>query len=110
MRSPASPDLIGRGNELRALVRAMSRPPAVVLVEGEAGIGKTRLVRTALARLTPGERLVLLGGCHRIREPFPYGPVFEALRDLAGGLPRSRDLNPVIGALRDYLPELPLPP
>ncbi|MEU1881986.1 AAA family ATPase [Streptosporangium sp. NPDC020072] len=110
MRSPASPDLIGRGSELRALVRAMSRPPAVVLVEGEAGIGKTRLVRTALTHLTPGERLVLLGGCHRIREPFPYGPVFEALRDLAGGLPPAGDLNPVIGALRDYLPELPLPP
>ncbi|MBB4914055.1 helix-turn-helix transcriptional regulator [Streptosporangium saharense] len=110
MRSPASPDLIGRGGELRALVEAMTRPPAVVLVEGEAGIGKTRLVRTALARLTPGERRVLLGGCHRIREPFPYGPVFEALRDLAGGLPRAGELNPVIGALRDYLPELPLPP
>ncbi|GII58117.1 LuxR family transcriptional regulator [Planotetraspora thailandica] len=104
-----SPALVGRASELRILTDAMTRPPAVVLLEGEAGIGKTRLVRTALARL-PAGRTVLLGYCHQIREPFPYGPVFEALRDIAGRLPGR--LNPVTGVLRGHLPELAdaLPP
>ncbi|MBX6385972.1 MAG: AAA family ATPase [Microbispora sp.] len=106
------PPLVGRATELRTLIDAVTRPPAVVLVEGEAGIGKTRLVRTALDRLPSGDRAVLLGYCHQIREPFPYGPVFEALRDIGGRLPAAHRLNPVIGALRGHLPELAaaLPP
>src|SRR5690349_11287665 len=44
----SSPDLIGRGEELRALEDAYARAadgrPAVVLVGGESGIGKSRLV------------------------------------------------------------------
>ncbi|WP_214412527.1 ATP-binding protein [Sphaerisporangium fuscum] len=112
MRSVPSPALVGRTAELRTLTDAMTCPPAVVLVEGEAGIGKSRLVRAALDRVPSGDRAVLLGYCHQIREPFPYGPVFEALRDIAGRLPEARTLNPVTGALRDYLPELAsaLPP
>ncbi|GII80274.1 LuxR family transcriptional regulator [Sphaerisporangium rufum] len=104
--------MVGRAGELRALADAMCRPPAVVLVEGEAGIGKTRLLRAALARLTAQDRAVLLGHCHQLREPFPYGPVFEALRDVAGRLPGAGELNPVTGALRGHLPELAgaLPP
>src|SRR6478735_741911 len=112
MSSLASSALVGRVAELRALVDAMARPPAVVLVEGEAGIGKTRLVHAALSRLVSGDRSVLLGYCHQIREPFPYGPVVEALREIAGRLPPIDALDPVTGALRDYLPELAraLPP
>lgn len=108
---PSSP-LVGRAPELATLIDAMARPPAVVLVEGEAGIGKTRLVRAALDRLPRGDRAVLLGYCHQIREPFPYGPVFEALRDIRGRLPAAHRLNPVTGALRGHLPELAgaLPP
>ncbi|MEU6425063.1 AAA family ATPase [Microbispora sp. NPDC046973] len=106
------PPLVGRATELRTLIDAVTRPPAVVLVEGEAGIGKTRLVRAALDRLPSGDRAVLLGYCHQIREPFPYGPVFEALRDVRGRLPAAHRLNPVTGALRGHLPELAgaLPP
>ncbi|WP_327086003.1 AAA family ATPase [Nonomuraea sp. NBC_01738] len=90
----------------------MAHPPAVVLVEGEAGIGKTSLVRTAVGRAGGSGRRLLLGHCHPLREPFPYGPVIEALRDLAGALPPAERLNPVTGALRGHLPELAdaLPP
>ncbi|WP_433248284.1 helix-turn-helix transcriptional regulator [Streptosporangium sp. CA-135522] len=112
MSSVVSPVLVGRAVELQVLIDAMTHPPAVALVEGEAGIGKTRLVRAALGRLASGDRSVLLGYCHQIREPFPYGPVFEALREIAGRLPATEALNPVTGALRGYLPELAcaLPP
>ncbi|MEV0346896.1 AAA family ATPase [Nonomuraea sp. NPDC050680] len=112
MTSVASPAMVGREAPLRALLGAITRPPAVALVEGEAGIGKTRLVRAAIDVLRDGGRTVLLGHCHQLREPFPYGPVFDALRHLAAALPGTEALNPVAGALRGYLPELAghLPP
>ncbi|MCG5212810.1 helix-turn-helix transcriptional regulator [Streptosporangium sp. KLBMP 9127] len=112
MSSVTSPILVGRASELHVLIDALTHPPSVALVEGEAGIGKTRLVRAALGRLASGGRTILLGYCHQIREPFPYGPVFEALREIEDRLPATGALNPVTGALRGYLPELAgaLPP
>ncbi|MFB7652403.1 MULTISPECIES: AAA family ATPase [unclassified Streptomyces] len=103
-RRSETPVLVGRTGELHALLDALAHPPAVVLVEGEAGIGKTRLIREVLGHTSVRGRTVLAGGCHPLREPFPYGPVFELLRRLEGRLPDG--LNPVCGALRPYLPEL----
>lgn len=109
LRSEA-PVFVGRSGELRALLDAIAGPPAVALVEGEPGIGKTRLIREALRHASVRGRRILSGTCHPLREPFPYGPVFELLRGLAADLPAG--LNPVCGALRPYLPELAgrLPP
>ncbi|MFD0469259.1 AAA family ATPase [Nonomuraea thailandensis] len=112
MASLASPALVGRDAPLRLLVGAITCPPAVIQVQGEAGIGKTSLVRAAIEPLTSPDRTVLIGHCHQIREPFPYGPVFDALRHVASALPGRDRLSPVTGALRGYLPELAghLPP
>ncbi|WP_219471412.1 helix-turn-helix transcriptional regulator [Nonomuraea rhizosphaerae] len=84
---------MGRERELRLLADALSRPPLVLLVQGEAGVGKTRLLHELTGRP------MLVGSCHPMR--FPYGPVVEALRDARplGGL------NPITGALRPLLPE-----
>jgi len=107
----SSPTLIGRERELRLLVDAALSPPALILVEGEAGVGKSRLVSEALADPALRERRVLFGSCHRLREPFPLGPLVEALRG-AGPEPPTRALNSVAGALQPLLPELAdvLPP
>ncbi|GAA0646304.1 LuxR family transcriptional regulator [Kutzneria viridogrisea] len=107
------PPLIGRQDELSALLDVLACPPAVVLVEGEAGIGKTRLVSELLAHPALSARRVLSGGCQPMREPFPYGPVFDALAALHP--PPRLGLNPVVGALRGLLPEIahhlpPVPP
>ncbi|WP_066941222.1 ATP-binding protein [Microtetraspora fusca] len=112
MTGPASLAPVGRDAQLRTLLQAVGSPPAVILVQGEAGIGKTRLVHTAIERLRADRRTVLLGHCQQLREPFPYGPVFDALRHAAAALPAGDRLNPVTGALRGYLPELTghLPP
>jgi hypothetical protein len=40
----SKPAFTGRTRELAELARVASRPAAVVLIEGEAGIGKSRLV------------------------------------------------------------------
>lgn len=100
-----SPVLIGRGRELERLVEATVTPPSVVVVEGEAGIGKTRLVGELLGSAALAGRRLLVGHCHRLREPFPLGPVIEALRG-AGSDPPCAPLSPVVGALRPLLPEL----
>jgi DNA-binding CsgD family transcriptional regulator/tetratricopeptide (TPR) repeat protein len=100
-----SPVLVGREDELAALVSAVLATPAVVSVEGEAGVGKTRLVAELLARPEVSGRARLAGRCQPIRESFPLGPVIEAVRglgDSVGGLA----LGPVAGALRPLLPEL----
>ncbi|MFI6927898.1 AAA family ATPase [Nonomuraea spiralis] len=107
-----SPVLVGREEQLQRLVAAASRPPAVVVVEGEAGIGKTRLVAEMAAHADVAGRLLLSGACRRIREPFPLGPIVEALRGTSELLAAAAGLSPVAGALRGLLPELAgvLPP
>ncbi|MER5884036.1 AAA family ATPase [Streptomyces sp. NPDC001941] len=106
--------LVGRAGPLRELCEALARPRAVILLEGEAGIGKSRLIREALTPAdgdgaVPGAP-VLYGSCPPLREPFPYGPVLDVLRDLDGRL--AARLSPLCGVLRPYLPELAdrLPP
>ncbi len=105
LRQLSSPTLIGRERELELLVQAASAPPALISVQGEAGVGKSRLVREALRAPGAAGTHVLLGRCHRLREPFFLGPVVEALR-AAGHVPLCRPLSPVAGAVAPLLPEL----
>ncbi|XVV00672.1 ATP-binding protein [Actinosynnema sp. CA-248983] len=125
----SSPVLIGRGEHLAALREAVARRPSVVLLEGEAGVGKSRLVGELLGGDLGGV-LPLVGHCHQVGEPFSYGALLEALRGVGPVLARQRSLNPVpsalnpvigalnpvIGALAPLLPEIaadlppPLPP
>ncbi|WP_307831536.1 ATP-binding protein [Nucisporomicrobium flavum] len=79
--------LVGREADLAALRDALKRTrsaePSAVLVGGEAGVGKTRLVeefcRTALA---DGAR-VLTGQCLELgEEGLPFAPFAAALREL----------------------------
>lgn len=106
--SPAADAFVGRAVELGALARAVRESPAVVLVEGEAGVGKTRLVRELLRHPAAAGRTVLLGRCQPLRAPLPYGPVVDALRHLRevlGGL-GAGPLPAITGALHPLLPEL----
>ncbi len=107
----SSTRFIGRERERTLLLEAAIGPPALILVEGAAGVGKSALVRETLAAPALCSARVLVGHAHRLREPFPLGPVVEALCGLD---PRSPGpaLSPVVGALRPILPELAdiLPP
>ena len=79
--------MVARGEELAAVVAALSRSPAVIVVEGEAGVGKSRLVSELLLH-PEATRRQLVGRCHQIRESFPLGPVVEAMRGV--DLPTAR--------------------
>ncbi|WP_308126192.1 helix-turn-helix transcriptional regulator [Nonomuraea ceibae] len=106
-----SPVLVAREKELARLVALVEGAPAVAVVEGEAGIGKSRLTAELLGGPAVAGLRVLAGACVQIREPFPLGPVVEALRGRASELAGAA-LSPVAGALRELLPELAaeLPP
>lgn len=105
--------LVGRAGELQALLDTVARPPAVAVLEGEAGIGKTRLVAELRRRPELADRRWALGQCRPIHEPFPLGPLLDVARHLVPLLPPGT-LSPVVGALRPLLPELagrlPAPP
>ena len=69
-----------------ALERAAGGSGSVVLVAGEAGIGKTSLVR-AFVRRNDGRRArVLLGACDDLLTPRTLGPLRDAARGTAGPL------------------------
>jgi len=82
-RSLVSPVVVGRDAELAALgaalTSAVSGAPAVVLVSGEAGVGKTRLVEEATARARDAGARVLTGSCIDLGgEGLPLGPLSYA--------------------------------
>jgi AAA ATPase domain len=83
LRRATSPVLIGRAGERArldvAFRAACAGEPVTVLIAGEAGIGKTRLVNE-FAGAVAGEATVLFGAC--IDERVPYSPVADALRSL----------------------------
>lgn len=110
-RQISSRVFIGRERELRLLGQAALSPPSVAFVEGEAGIGKTRLLREVLSLPELEGRRAVVGHCHSLQEPFPFGPLIEVLQNVADDPPRA-SFSPVVGALRPLLPELAdeLPP
>jgi DNA-binding NarL/FixJ family response regulator len=75
--------MIGREGELRRLARlASSGEPAVAVIAGEPGIGKTRLVHELLATL-PASTVVLVGQA----EPGSLSRPYEVLLDAIDGRP-----------------------
>lgn len=100
----APPRFVGREVELARVTRALTRPPAIVLVEGEAGIGKSRLVREAVeAALGPGRR-PLTAVCPPFREPLTLGPIVDAVRQDRADV-RGLGLSALAGTLRPLFPE-----
>lgn len=105
-----SPVFVGRAAELDrlddALRRAEAGEGAAVIIGGEAGVGKTRLVEELVARAGAAGHAVLCGGCVELEgDGLPLAPVVEALRGLA------REIGPdglvgLVGDRRDELSRL----
>src|SRR6476659_9578275 len=106
----SSPAFVGRAEELGVLRSALSQAadghPSAVLVAGEAGVGKSRLVAELAAQIAPGEATVLFGHCVEVGDgELPYAPVVGALRALAAQLDPD-ELEDVIGPGRAELARL----
>jgi DNA-binding CsgD family transcriptional regulator len=87
----SSPAFVGRAAELRLLDEAWRRaaagPSAVVVVGGEAGVGKTRLVDEFTRSCQAEGVRVLVGGCIELgEEGVPFAPVVAALNGMLRGM------------------------
>jgi DNA-binding CsgD family transcriptional regulator len=89
---------------MASLNEALNQPPAVILLEGEAGVGKSRLVEEYLESFVGQREKSLVAGCPPIRKPFTLGPVIEAIRQHVDDLD-ARPLSGLAGALRPLFPE-----
>jgi DNA-binding CsgD family transcriptional regulator len=82
--------------------------PSALLVSGDAGIGKTTLVRALVERGRVRGAAVGIGHCVDVSGGLPFGPVVEAARQLAGpgvALPGTESPN-ALGLLVRALAEL----
>ncbi|NTU79418.1 MAG: AAA family ATPase, partial [Chloroflexales bacterium] len=97
--SALAPTLIGRQPQLAALrghfAQARAGVGQVVLLAGEAGVGKTRLLREfAQAAAAEGGVAIYSGHCYDERPAPPYGPFAELLRRL------GEAAEPALGDIR----------
>ncbi|MYS21012.1 MULTISPECIES: ATP-binding protein, partial [unclassified Streptomyces] len=86
-----SPVFIGRDAELTRLAGALRSAgggrPQAVLIGGEAGVGKTRLVEEFLTAARAAGAVTAIGACVEIgADGLPFAPVSTALRSLYGTL------------------------
>jgi len=93
-RRISSPELIGRDAELSllqaALAEARDGDGRVVLIEGDAGLGKTRLVEHFTGSAAPAEILASSG--IPLAADVPYAPLIDVFRTLAGLHPPAAGL------------------
>jgi predicted ATPase len=81
-------NFVGRADELSRIAalraEAVAGVPTAVLVGGDAGVGKTRLIGEIIAEADADGFLVLLGHCVYLGgETMPYAPIVEILREFA---------------------------
>src|SRR5262245_55662867 len=95
----SSTPLVGRDRELTILRHhldtALAGRGSLVLLSGEAGIGKTALAEALCREARNQGALVLVGRCYDLAETPPYGPWTEARAQF----PPSPDLPPLPSAL-----------
>src|SRR5215211_2031493 len=88
MAVAVSGGFVGRAEELARLLAALERAeqgqPAMVLLAGDAGVGKTRLLTELADQARRRGARVLLGGCLEVGDVgLPYVPVVAALHGFA---------------------------
>ena len=109
------PYLVGRSSELELLRSTFAETaggsgPHAVLIGGEAGVGKTRLLAEMVSSVVADGATPLIGACIDVGEGgLPYAPIVEALRAHLGALSPvelERLIGPARADLSHLLPEL----
>ncbi|HEY5940068.1 MAG TPA: AAA family ATPase, partial [Gemmatimonadales bacterium] len=112
--------LIGREDEWAALVKgwkaARQGIGRIVLIQGEAGVGKSRLAEEFLRWIVAQGGTVLRGHGYDVRAGIPYEPVVEVLREalrapgLAGTAPEwLTEVTRLVPELKQRFPALSEP-
>jgi hypothetical protein len=111
--SATATSFVGRAEELDRLLRLLERAergrPAVGLIAGDAGVGKTRLLLELSVRAENHGARVLVGGCMEAGDVgLPYVPFVDAFRDLGtrpGEAEVAAPLAAAVPSLGRLLPE-----
>ena len=78
------PNSIGREEPLQALLERLDKAivgtGAVVLIGGDAGVGKSRLIRDLKHEAASRPVRVIEGRCTSTESSVPYAPLMNALR------------------------------
>ena len=106
----SSPYFVGRGEELQRLRAVLegagSGTVGTVLVGGEAGVGKTRMLTEFRAEAEAAGARVLEGGCVDLGDGArPYDPFVAALRPWLRSLP-AEDFDRIVGPARSTVLQL----
>jgi Bacterial transcriptional activator domain/AAA ATPase domain len=115
--------LVGRADELAYLDRMAGRardgPAEIIVVDGEAGIGKTALLRAWAAQRAAAGDTVLLASCGQLDRTMPLDALLSALSALLRRLgpeatadllgPDAVTLTPLLGARMDPVGPRPEP-
>ncbi|HET8843595.1 MAG TPA: AAA family ATPase [Ktedonobacteraceae bacterium] len=105
------PVLIGRTNELalcRSLLeQAQQGKGALVLISGEAGIGKSRLVAEVKSEAVSHTFFLFQGSCFPTNSAIPYAPLLDLLRSFLSGRSPVQSSSEIHALTQAFLPLLP---
>ncbi|MCP5099085.1 MAG: AAA family ATPase [Chloroflexi bacterium] len=111
----SEPPFIGKEAELDHLNSIFKSTVAAkgtfLLISGEAGIGKTRLIDVWLNQIKTGSKntpFILKGRAHEFESMIPYSPLMQALQQVAHRIPWElfRPAPAWLASLRPFLPNL----
>jgi DNA-binding CsgD family transcriptional regulator len=109
-RRISSPVIVGRDTELEqlraAVARGTARDTPTILISGEAGVGKSRLVaELAASRAELGAQAVV-GGCPAVVDtPLPYAPIVAVIEAMLRET-TDEDVAPLLDGIGDDLVRL----
>lgn len=115
-RSPRAPEelsMVGRDVELGRILDAYDRVAErgrVVVIDGESGVGKTRLAQEAIARLRANGAAVVLARPRAGEQGLAYGVIATLLREAIAAAGPDAVPEGVRGDAARLLPELGPPP
>ncbi|MDQ2951615.1 MAG: AAA family ATPase, partial [Chloroflexota bacterium] len=100
------PEIVGRDEELAVLVAHLASVTAdsgrTVVIAGEAGLGKSALLRAFTKRARAADVRVLTGECLEIEARRPFGPFVQVLQSAKKAFPAGS----VERSIREDAPEL----